>query len=80
MNTARTPKQLGLLLQGHRKEESLSQEKAAGRVGLSQKMVSAFENHPERCSIGNLFKLLSALDLELSLKKKNRGPAHPGEW
>lgn len=80
MNTIRTTKQLALLLQGYRKEQQLSQEQAAERVGMSQKMVSAFENHPERCSIGNLFKLLSALGLELSLKRKADGSTNKGEW
>ena len=80
MTAIRTPKQLALLLQGYRKEQRLSQEQAAGKVGMSQKMVSAFENHPERCSIGNLFRLLSALGLELSLKTKSDDSSTRSEW
>ncbi|NTV01822.1 MAG: helix-turn-helix domain-containing protein [Chlorobiaceae bacterium] len=80
MNAIRTPMQLALLLQGHRKEQKLSQLETAERVGMTQKMVSAFENHPERCSVKNLFKLLSALNLELVLRQKGDGSSTQAEW
>ncbi|TNJ34116.1 helix-turn-helix domain-containing protein [Prosthecochloris vibrioformis] len=79
-SSIRTPAQLGLLLQGYRKELELSQTTAASKVGLSQKTVSALENHTDRCSLNSLFKLLSALDLELVLQPRSAGKPSDHEW
>lgn len=62
--------QLARLLNGQRKEQGLSQKKAAVKVGMAPKTISALENHPEGSSIESLFKLLSALDLEIVLQPK----------
>lgn len=66
----RTPMQLARLLNGQRKEQGLSQKKAAAKVGMAPKTISALENHPEGSCIESLFKLLSALDLEIVLQPK----------
>jgi HTH-type transcriptional regulator/antitoxin HipB len=39
-------------------------------VGLLPKTISALESDPERASVGSLYKLLSALGLELVLQPK----------
>lgn len=68
--TIATPTQLGKVLAGCRKEQRLTQSGLGARVGLLQKAVSAFESDPSRSSVQRLFRLLSALELELVLRDK----------
>ena len=74
-----TPKQLAMVLNGYRKKLKLTQKQAAENVGLFPKTISALENSPDSSSIASLFKLLSALGLELVLKPKSTGRSG-GEW
>ena len=67
---AQTPEQLAPLLRGQRQAVNLTQKQAASLVGLLPKTISALESNPERSSVGSLFKLLSALGLELVLQPK----------
>jgi HTH-type transcriptional regulator / antitoxin HipB len=78
-----TPDQLAVLLRNIRKEKGLTQAKAAQGAGLLPKTVSLLENSPHRCSVENLFKLLSFLDREVHLLDKNTDSVHEsydGEW
>jgi len=75
----RTPRQLGPLLQGYRKAKGLTQSQTGDRVGLAQKAVSKLELAPERASFTTIFKLLSALDLELVLRPR-RNKTQRSEW
>lgn len=65
-----TPYQLAQVLRGQRRSKRLTQKVAGQAVGLLPKTVSALESHPERSSVASLFKLLSALELELVLRPK----------
>ncbi len=77
--TAHTPKQLGQLLRGQRKSQKLTQKETADVVGLLPKTVSKLELASETATIESLFKLLSALQLELVLRSKSQ--ESPGkEW
>ncbi len=76
----RTTEQLGLILQGYRKSRSLTQGEAAKRVGLLPKTISKLELSPDNSSIISLFKLISALDLELVLQPKDTSRSNQGEW
>lgn len=67
---AQTPEQLACVLRGQRQTSKLTQKQAAALVGLLPKTISALESDPERASLGSLFKLLSALGLELVLQPK----------
>lgn len=67
---AQTPEQLASVLRGQRQASKLTQKQAASLVGLLPKTISALESDPERASVGSLFKLLSALGLELVLQPK----------
>ena len=67
---AQTPEQLASVLRGQRQARKLTQKRAAALVGLLPKTISALESDPERASVGSLFKLLSALGLELVLQPK----------
>ena len=65
-----SPHALAVHLKDERKRQSLSQAKVAESVGLRQGTVSSFELSPEKSQIDTLFRLLSALGLELSSKSK----------
>ena len=79
---ARTPKQLGQILRGYRKQKRLSQKETGDRVGLLPKTISGLEIEPGRASLESLFKLLSALDLELVVQDKagRQESTRPREW
>lgn len=68
---AQTPKQLGQLLRGQRKSQQLTQKDAAKSVGLLPKTISKLELAPETATIESLFKLMSALQLELVVRTKS---------
>lgn len=70
---ARTPAQLGAALKSARIRRGLSQTDAASSVGLKQKTVSSLENIGAKTSVETLYKMLSALDLELVIRDKDRG-------
>lgn len=78
---AHTPKQLALILRGQRSLRQLTQAEAGARVRLLTKTVSKLENQPENSTIESLFKMLSALDLELVVRPKSDGTDRPElEW
>ena len=70
-NYVQTPIQLGQVLKARRNLLKLTQEKAGRTVGLLPKTISALEITPEGSTIASLFKLLSALDLEIILRPKD---------
>lgn len=78
-----TSSQLAQALKGWRKARGLTQAAAGAKVGLLPKTLSALESDPGPCTVASLFKLLSALDLEIALRPKARaavGNAPAGEW
>lgn len=78
-----TARQLALALKGWRKARKWTQAEAAGRVGLLPKTVSALESNPEISSVATLLKLLSALELELTVRPKPGAAGKrtaAGEW
>lgn len=77
--TAQTPGQLGQILRGQRKSQQLTQKDAAGSVGLLPKTISKLELAPETATIESLFKLMSALQLELVVRTKSR-ESSAREW
>lgn len=76
---ANTPKQLGQVLRGWRKSKRLTQQQAADFVGLLPKTISKLELNPETATIESLFKLLSALELELVVGSKSESSSRK-EW
>jgi HTH-type transcriptional regulator/antitoxin HipB len=78
----RTPQQLSQALRAGRTGKHLTQRAAGADVGLLPKTISALELRSENSSIDSLFKLLSALELELVLRDKDAGKLEkPGtEW
>ncbi|NIC04123.1 helix-turn-helix domain-containing protein [Billgrantia bachuensis] len=70
-----SPEMLAQSMKNARRHHQLTQQGAADLIGIKQATVSAFENHPERSRIETLFKLLSALELELHVTERNRPEA-----
>ncbi|NCP63530.1 MAG: helix-turn-helix domain-containing protein [Paraglaciecola sp.] len=68
-------KTLSVYLRDERKRRGVSQSQVADLVGLRQGTVSRFESSPEKMQLDTLFRLLSALDLELSIKSKGSNTA-----
>lgn len=80
-DVVRTPQQLSQVLRAYRKKKGLSQQHAGKDVGLLPKTVSALELKPEGSSIESLFRLLSALDLELVVRTKGSSrPSGNVDW
>jgi HTH-type transcriptional regulator/antitoxin HipB len=65
-----TTKQLANYLQDTRHNQGLSQSKIAEKIGLRQGTVSNFEQNPASTKLDTLFKLLSALELEIEIKPR----------
>ena len=63
-------KELAEYLRDRRKRQKLSQAEIGDRVGIKQATISAFENNPEGTKLETLFKLFSALDLEIQIIPK----------
>lgn len=75
-----SPKELALLVMSHRKNLKLSQLEVGKLVGLTQKTISAFENKPESTQLVTLFRILSALNLDLKITPKDKQESNNSEW
>jgi len=78
-----SPEMLAQALKNARKHQNLSQQATADQIGVKQATVSSFENHPDKSRVETLFKLLSALDLELRLTERGKSEPESGwdqEW
>ncbi len=77
-----TMEHLGPILQGLRRERRVTQRAAAARVGLLPKTISGLESSPGRHSVESLFRLLSALELQMVLRPKPAAgsPRRRAEW
>ncbi|WP_038906501.1 helix-turn-helix domain-containing protein [Dickeya zeae] len=64
-------KQLSSYLKDVRITQKLSQGKVASKVGIRQDTVSSFEQHPDSTKLETFFKILSALNLELTVTSRN---------
>ncbi|MFC3393857.1 helix-turn-helix domain-containing protein [Brenneria rubrifaciens] len=69
-------KQLSAYLKDVRITQKLSQGKVAGKVGIRQDTVSSFEQHPDSTKLETFFKILSALNLELTVTPRNADAAN----
>lgn len=80
MTFIRTPKEFALFVMSQRKKLKLSQSKVGKLVGLKQKTISAFENKPEKVQLETLFKILSALNLDIQISDKNIYDQKNSKW
>lgn len=74
----RSPKELALIVMSQRKKLKFSQLATSNLVGLKQATISAFENKPESTQLETLFRILSALNLDMTISEKN--DSHNVEW
>lgn len=79
-HTVRTTDQLAKVIQGIRKSSGQSQHAVADKVGMLQKTVSLIETSPDNATLISLFKLLSALNLELILQDKPSKTHDQDSW
>jgi HTH-type transcriptional regulator/antitoxin HipB len=77
--TVHTPQQLGSVLHGQRKARKLTQKQVGEAVDLLPKTISNLENKPKTVSIESLFKLLSALELEIVIRSRRQESA-TSDW
>lgn len=75
----KTPRQLGAVLKGFRRDRNLTQAEIGARVGLAQNTVSEIESNPTRSSVERVFKLLAALDVDLVLRPREHS-REQAEW
>lgn len=79
-----SPRGLADALQQARKQQNQTQKTIGELAGTKQSTVSAFETSPEHARIETLFKLLSALNMELVLESRGQepanGPANSQAW
>ncbi|XKM14484.1 helix-turn-helix domain-containing protein [Orbaceae bacterium ac157xtp] len=76
-----TSKMLANEIKNYRIKQNLTQSEVGKIIGIRQTTVSAFENTPDSTKLETLFKILYALDLELTVTK--RGNSNNGwqeEW
>ncbi|MDN4502517.1 helix-turn-helix domain-containing protein [Alteromonadaceae bacterium BrNp21-10] len=64
-------RQLSAYIKDIRLNQKQSQTDAAKKVGIRQDTISSFELNPDSTKLNTLFKILSALNLELEVKVRN---------
>jgi len=69
-----TPTDLAQYYRDQRKKQGLTQVSVADEVSVRQDTVSKFELKPENVRLDTLFRLLSALDMELHVVPKGQSP------
>lgn len=75
-----SPKEIALLAVDQRKKLKLSQAEVGKRVGLKQQTISEFELKPERTKLDTLFRILSALNLDLKIFPKDVAVTTRAQW
>ena len=65
-----SPSDLGVTLKELRKQKGMTQTALGKRVGLDQKRISLMENGNPNIRVASLFRLLSALDVGMTLEPK----------
>lgn len=75
----KTPEQLGSVLRGFRRDQSLTQSDLGAKCGLAQNAISQIEAEPGKASLTRIFKLLAALELEIVVRKRGK-PDRRSDW
>lgn len=77
---ARTPQQLGQVIRACRKKRQLTQGMVGAKVGVRQAQISSIETRGADITVDTLYRLLSALGLELVLRDMQARDTRPTEW
>ena len=72
---ARTPKQIGTLIQRARKKRDWTQQQLAERAGLRQATISTIESGEKPAKLDTILAVLAALDLEVRIGARSKGDA-----
>jgi len=75
-----SPDTLGRVLRRYRKNLGLSQSEAGRKFNLPQKTVSNIESGLSGVRLGTLFKLMSALGLEIHLEPRGKASENETLW
>jgi HTH-type transcriptional regulator/antitoxin HipB len=70
---ARSPQQIGAIIQRQRRLKKLNQSAVAGLAGSRQETISKIESGNPATRLDTLFDLLAALDLELAVLPRSKG-------
>lgn len=74
-----SPQVLAQLVISRRRQLKLSQSAVGQLVGLKQQTVSEFERNPESTKLSTLFRILSAVKLDLNALPKDK-PSSTKTW
>ena len=77
---ARSTKELALLISSHRKKLKLSQAQVGKLAGLKQQTLSEFERNPEGTKLSTLFRILSAVNLNIKIVIPEEANPTPTQW
>lgn len=72
MQKAISPKILGQILKSARNSKKLTQGQAGSLVGITQAMLSRIERGETHIRVDTLFRLLAALELEMTLLPRDK--------
>lgn len=75
-----SPRELALFFVNQRKKLQLSQAEVGKRVGLKQQTISEFEIRPESTQVDTLFRILSALGLDIKVLAKDEAVITQIKW
>ncbi len=75
-----SPKELAIMAMNQRKKLKLSQSDVGKLVGVKQQTISEFEIKPESTRIETLFRILSALNLDVQLNTKSGKNSTKAQW
>ena len=75
-----SPADLSLLIKNQRKKLKLSQAEVGELVGFKQKTISAIENTPKSVKLSTVFRVLSALDLEMKISTQKEAEKTTTQW
>ncbi len=72
MQKATSPKILGQILKSARRKIGLTQDQAGNLVGITQAMVSRIERGESNARIDTLFRLMAALEMEMTIAPREK--------
>ena len=70
---ARTPRQIGTIIQRARKQRNWTQSDLAERAGLRQATISVIEKGDKTAKLDTILAVLAALDLEFTIAPRSKG-------
>lgn len=72
---ARTPRQIGAIIQRSRKKRGWTQTDLAERAGLRQETISKIETGEKPAKLSSILSVMAALDLDLRVVGRAKGSA-----